>query len=199
MHTHQEVCGPFESRLKGTIGTFIMVTFSNNTPSCLPYDSYASRQDDMKHGQHLPSARSHIECITRHALVRCSRDLEQAVSQFPSCWSPRRRGSCRLEVEAAVRRRFGRWHFVVGIVTETIHLAVPSRSRPMFKLRYIFQHCSGSSDKPPELEPSTQAARLSDAFSDYAVGLPMVVEGENLRRKLRTTGLFCYIAVAGMR
>lgn len=45
----------------------------------------------------------------------------------------------------------------------------------------------GSSDKPPELEPSTQAASLTDAFCNYAAGLPMVRDDPKLRRKLQSS------------
>ena len=41
------------------------------------------------------------------------------------------------------------------------------------------------SDKPPEAEPSTQAANLTDAFCNYAAGLTAVREDEGLYSKLR--------------
>ncbi|GJN86979.1 hypothetical protein PLIIFM63780_010561 [Purpureocillium lilacinum] len=43
------------------------------------------------------------------------------------------------------------------------------------------------SDKPPEAEPSTQAANLTDAFCNYAAGLTAVREDEGLYSKLQSS------------
>lgn len=47
----------------------------------------------------------------------------------------------------------------------------------------------GGNDKPPEAAPSTQAANLTDAFGNYATGLPAVREDKGLYSKLQLSAL----------
>ncbi|KJZ70998.1 hypothetical protein HIM_09609 [Hirsutella minnesotensis 3608] len=53
----------------------------------------------------------------------------------------------------------------------------------------------GSGGEPPGSEPSTQAASLTDAFCNYAAGLPMVFEDEKLRHRLQTSAFRTALAM----
>ena len=60
----------------------------------------------------------------------------------------------------------------------------------------------GSDDKPPEAEPSTQAAKLADAFCNYPAGLPVVREDKKVARQAAIGGVSNrsrYVAVEAMR